>query len=77
MIYRKGFQFVATMLPAAALYVFASMEHWGFSLPMALLYGLVIGWVAGEMWVASLLHGEEKHWTWFPVLRGRLRKQVA
>ena len=27
--------------------------------------------------MASLLHGEEKHWIWFPVLRGRLRKQTA
>jgi hypothetical protein len=29
------------------------------------------------MWVASLLHGEEKRWTWFPVLRGRLLKKTA
>jgi len=44
---------------------------------MALLYGVVIGWVAGEMWVASLLHGEAKHWTRFPVLRGRVRRRTA
>jgi hypothetical protein len=77
MVSRKSFQFLATMLPAATLCAFASMEQWGFGLPVALLYGTVIGWLAGEMWVASLLHGEEKHWTWFPVLRGRLRKRVT
>lgn len=72
----KWFQFFAMMLGVAAMAVHrANIE--GSSELMALLYGVPLGYVLAEMWVASLLHGEEKRWTWFPVLRGRLRSRVA
>jgi hypothetical protein len=72
----KWFQFFAMMLGVAAMAVHrANIE--GSSELTALLYGVPLGYVLAEIWVASLLRGEEKRWTWFPVLRGRLRSRAA
>ncbi|CAO4135352.1 hypothetical protein [Methylorubrum extorquens] len=72
----KWFQFFAMMLSVATMAVYRANID-GSSELMALLYGLPLGYVLAEIWVASLLHGGEKRWTWFPVLRGRLRSRAA
>ncbi|AWN51109.1 hypothetical protein DK412_04805 [Methylobacterium sp. 17Sr1-1] len=72
----KIFQFSVMWLFVIASFAYAAGES-GKAVAWSLLYGIPFGYIAAEIWVASLLQREMKKWVWFPAIRGYLRRQVA